>query len=90
MALHNFNAAYSIVNTLYGITLPENEFEDLALDGWERIGSKHTRLYRYVGDVVDGKLELPCNVDIIESVHVPIPEAQLTSNQSDLNFVDSL
>lgn len=90
MALHNFNAAYEQVNTLYGITVPESEFEDIALNGWERIGNKHTRLYRYVGDVKDGKLTLPCNVDVIESVHVPIPDAQMTSNTSDLTFIDSL
>ena len=90
MALHNFNAAYGLADSLYGITVTETEFEDIALDGWEQIGNKHTRLYRYIGDVEDNKLELPCNVDVIESVHVPIPDAQMTSNKSDLTFMDSL
>lgn len=91
MALHNFNAAYSKVEELYGINdMTANEFEDIALDGWERIGNKHTRLYRYVGNVENGELKLPCNVDVIESVHVPIPDAQYTSNKSDLNYLDNM
>ena len=88
--LHNFNAAYGLADSLYGITATESDFEDIALNGWERIGNKHTRLYRYVGDVVNGQLILPCNVDVIESVHVPIPDAQVTSNHADLNYIDSL
>ena len=56
--LHNFNAAYSLADTLYGVMSYENDFEDIALEGWSRIGNKHTRLYRYIGDVVNGKLEI--------------------------------
>ena len=89
MELHNFNAAYGLADSLYGITVSESEFEDIAMDGWERIGNKHTRLYRYIGDVINGELILPCNVDEIESVHVPISDAQFTSNKSDLAFLDS-
>lgn len=88
--LHNFNAAYSLADSLYGVTVPENEFEDIALDGWERIGNKHTRLYRYVGNVINGKLELPCNVDAIESVHVPMPDAQLTYPHTDFGAIPSI
>lgn len=32
MELSTLNAAYSLCNSLYGITLDENEFEDLALE----------------------------------------------------------
>ena len=88
--LHNFNAAYSLAESLYGVTALENEFEDVAMDGWERIGNKHTRLYRYIGNVVNGKLELPCNVDVIESVHVPFPDAQLTYPQTDFGAIPSI
>lgn len=84
MKLSNINAAYGLCDSLYGITPNENEFEDLALEAWNRIGTKHTRLYRYVGSVEDGVLELPCNVDEIESVHVPFPDAQVASNTSDV------
>lgn len=88
--LNKFNAAYSLAESLYGVSASEDDFEDIALDGWGRIGNKHTRLYRYIGDVVDNKLVLPCNVDVIESVHVPIPDAQMTSNLSDWLPIDSL
>lgn len=88
--LHNFRAAYAEADTLYGITASENEFEDIALNGWGRIGNKHTRLYRYIGDVVNGKLELPCNADVIESVHIPIPDAQLTYPETDFGAIPSI
>lgn len=88
--LNNFNAAYSLAESLYGVSALEDDFEDIALEGWSRIGNKHTRLYRYIGNVVDGKLELPCNVDVIESVHVPIPDAQMTSSSTDFSAIPSL
>ena len=84
MNLSNINSAYGLCESLYGITPDENTFEDLALEAWGRIGTKHTRLYRYVGTVQNKTLKLPCNAvgdnSIIESVHVPIPDAQTTSN----------
>lgn len=90
MALHNFNAVYGQVDSLYGITPSETDFEDIALDGWERIGNKHTRLYRYVGNTENKELILPCNADVIESVTVPLLDAQMTSPDSDFMHVDSL
>lgn len=85
MALSNIKAAYGQCISLYGITPDEDSFEDLALTAWSKIGTKHTRLYRYEGSVKDGVLELPCNLedpDLIESVHIPVPDAQLTSNST--------
>lgn len=85
MALSNINTAYGLCESLYGVTPNENEFEDLALEAWRRIGTKHTRLYKYVGSVNDGVLELPCNYEggLIESVHVPFIDAQITSDSTD-------
>lgn len=82
MELSNINAAYGLCDSLYGITANENEFEDLALTAWHKINTKHTRLYRYIGSVKNGILELPCNFDVLESVHIPIPDAQVTSNSA--------
>ena len=84
MALNNINAAYGLCESLYGITPNQGEFEDLALEAWNRIGVKHTRLYRYVGSVRDGVLELPCNYEggYIESVHIPFVDAQITSSST--------
>ncbi len=82
MELTNLNAAYGLCETLYGISPDESSFEDLALDAWGRIGTKHTRLYKYIGRVEDKKLELPCNADVIESVHIPIPDAKFIGPDS--------
>lgn len=84
MKLYNLKSAYSLVETLYGIEVSPGEFEDIALAGWELIGNRHTRLYKYIGDVIDGELKLPCNVDLIESVHLPINDAQLFSPSIDV------
>lgn len=85
--LFNLRAAYSLVETLYGIEPNPNSFEDVALAGWELIGNKHTRLYRFEGSTVNQELELPCNACDIESVTIPIPDAQLTGNK--INFWDA-
>lgn len=82
MKLHNFKAVYSLANILYGTVINPSNFEDIILNGWELIGNKHTRLYRYVASTIDKKIELPCNVDIIESVHIPVADAQVTSDTS--------
>lgn len=90
MKLHNFNSVYSLAQTLYGTNLTSTAFEDIALNGWEKIGNKHTRLYRYKADAIDKKIELPCNCDIIESVHLPLLDAQMTTNQTVFNQITTL
>ena len=82
MALSNINAAYGLCDSLYGVIPDENNFEDLALTAWNKIGNKHTRLYRYENSVKNGVLELPCNLDLIESVHIPFPDAEVSSNST--------
>lgn len=82
MKLYNIKSAYGLANDLYGITISETAFENLALNAWELIGNKHTRLYRYVGSTEDKALELPCNAELVESVHLPINDAQVTSSDS--------
>ena len=68
MKLNSLKSVYPLVKTLYNVTIDENLFEDIALIGWQLIGNKYTRLYRYVGDTHNRVLQLPCNVDMIESV----------------------
>ena len=84
--LYDLSAAFPLVTTLYGAEPNSREFEDIALNGWELIGNKHTRLYRYICKTENKELALPCNVDIIESVSIPIADAQITSNKT--NFWD--
>lgn len=83
MKLLNIKSAYSYANDMYGTTISETDFENIALNAWELIGTRHTRLYRYKGDTEDKFLELPCNVDVIESVHLPINDAQISTTISD-------
>lgn len=83
MKLNNFKAIYPLVQTLYNVTINENLFEDIALIGWQLIGNKYTRLYRYVGDTHNRVLELPCNVSHIESVTCGTEDAPRTSVLSD-------
>lgn len=90
MNLHNINAAYSLAHTLYGVEPNQTEFEDIAINAWEKIGIKHTKLYKFRGCTSNQELQLPCNVDLIESVHLPIPDAQLTSNKNVYNYTDTL
>jgi len=85
MQLHNIKSAYGLAESLYGVTPTEAQFEDLALNAWELIGTKHTRLHRYVGDTINKVLQLPCNADLIESVHLPIVDAQITTSVSDFD-----
>jgi len=90
MELYNFNSVYSLADSMYGAEVDANEFEEVAIVAWEAINNKHTRLYRYVGDTTNQELELPCNVDVIESVHIPINDAQMTSNKTVFNSIETL
>lgn len=90
MKLHNMNSAYVLAQTLYGVSPSNYDFEDMAIHAWELIGNKHTRLFKYQAPTVNKKLKLPCNVDIIESVHIPLESSQKTSNQTSFNVVGNL
>lgn len=90
MKFYDLNAAYSLAQTLYGVEPSPTDFEDIALNAWTLINNKHTRLYKYVGDTENHELSLPCNVDIIESVHIPIEDAQMTSNKTVFNSIETL
>lgn len=89
MNLQNFKSIYPTLRTLYGIDVDPDDFEEIALVGWRRINNKHTRLYKFTGDVKDGELSLPCNVVDIESVTIPIADAARTSNKENFGNVDA-
>lgn len=84
MKLIDIRRAYTLANTLYGIEA--DDFEETALYAWDLINCRHTRLYRLVTDTdSEGKIELPCNVDIIKSVHLPLPDAANAEDWSELD-----
>lgn len=84
MKLTDIRRAYTLANTLYGIE--SDDFEETALYAWDLINCRHTRLYRFITDTdSEGRIELPCNVDIIKAVHIPVPEAAAADDWSELD-----
>lgn len=77
--MNDFNYIYILANQLYGLELEPTDFEEIALVGWNLIGNKVVRLYRFGGriDCKDLSIKLPCNCDIIEAV---------TYNHEDWNY----
>lgn len=77
--MNDFNYIYILANQLYGLELEPINFEEVALIGWNLIGNKTVRLYRYYDkvDCTDFSIKLPCNCDIIEAV---------TYNHEDWNY----
>ncbi len=94
--MNDFHYALSLMETLYDISLEEDQFEEIALVAWGLIGNKRTRLYRYsvcVDSCSEG-IELPCNCDILEAVTTSFEEWNHTTHDTpngDINsaFVES-
>lgn len=82
MNRNNFKSVYSQAHILYGTTLDTTNFEDIALSGWELIGNRQTTLYKYTTSTEHRKIQLPCNVDVIEAVFAPFVDAQTSTNYS--------
>jgi hypothetical protein len=83
MELMNIKTAFSYLKTFYGIDVKESDFEEIALNAWELIGTKHTELKQYIGDSYNGILELPCDCVDIETVSLPIIDANTTGTLTD-------
>lgn len=83
MELLNIKSAYSLLSTLYDVNIQEHDFEEIALNAWDLIGTKHTRLYKLITDTNQKEIHLPCNCSVIESVTIPIVDAQISSPSDD-------
>ena len=77
--MNDFNYIYTVANSLYGLELEPEQFEELGLTAWNLIGNKTVRLYNYSADMScdNRSVQLPCNCDIIEAV---------TYNHEDWNY----
>ena len=84
MKLNDFHYALSLLDTMYGIDMSEDDFEEISLVGWSLIGNKRTRLYRYSTCVsnCDEGVQLPCNADIIEAVTTDFEEWAYSTNDT--------
>lgn len=80
-----FYTAYSQLNDMYGIEIPEDLFEVMGLTAWKRIGNKQYRMYRVrlhpekTDDGLGWYVPVPCNCDIIESITADFEDAARTS-----------
>lgn len=80
--LNPFYYALSLLNTLFGITIQEDEFEEIAITGWNLIGNKRTKIYRFKTAVNGNSVELPCNVEQIEAVTTDWEEWEHSTNDT--------
>ncbi len=89
--LNDFHYGLSLMNTLYGIDMDEDQYDEVALLGWGLIGNKRTRIYRYdacVDSCEDG-VELPCNLDQLEAVTLAGEDWQYVTNYSPNGDLDT-
>ena len=91
MELNDFHYGLSLLNTLYGITMPEEDYEETALVGWNDIGNKRSKLYRYSTCVNDCNTEvlMPCNWIELEAVTTDFEEWNYSTNDSPNGDVQS-
>ncbi len=89
--MNNFYYGLSLLNTLYGLTMSEEDYEETALVGWDLIGNKRTRLYRYsvcIDDCSEG-VELPCNVNELEAVTTDFEEWDYSTHDTPNGNINS-
>lgn len=75
-----FYAAYSHLNDFFDVHFNEEDFETIGLHAWYWIGNRRSRLYQFTDKTINLRLDLPCNVDLIESVHGSYEDYQKTDN----------
>src|ERR1041385_5860260 len=85
-----FYAALAHANEWYNISLQDSQFENIALHAWDHIGNKDYRLYTYHADIIDEKMVLPCNVDIIEGVFSPYVDYRMRDNRNRWDYTNYL
>lgn len=86
---NNFHYGMSLCQTLYGIDLKEEDYEEIALVAWNLIGNKQYKLYQYNTCANTTQIELPCNCDYIESVTTNYEDWKNTSNQHSNGDINS-
>ena len=91
MELNDYHYGLSLLNTLYGIDISEEDYEEISLIAWNDIGNKRTRLYRYSTCVNDCNKEvvLPCNLVDIEAVTTDFEEWDYSTNDTPNGDVNS-
>ena len=87
--MNNFHYIGVLLDMLYGIELDSEDLEEIGLIGWNLIGNKNTRLYRYcdVINPIDNSITLPCNIlngGCVEAVTSSYEDWERTTNKDNL------
>jgi hypothetical protein len=84
MKEYPFYTAYTQAMDLYSLELTPDEFENIGIIAWNKIGNKKHRLYRFQTEPVQDSsgayyVDLPCNCDQIEAVTTNYEDYQKTT-----------
>lgn len=84
MNYNDYHYGLSLLETMFGISITEEDYEEISLIGWGLIGNKRCKLYRTSICVEPNQesIELPCNVDILEAVTADFEDFQHVDNDS--------
>jgi hypothetical protein len=82
--MENFESAYAQMHLLYKTEMTPEEFEEIGLIAWNKIGNRQTKLYRFRCkiDCATLSVELPCNCDLVELVTYDWEDWKYTSNDT--------
>lgn len=82
MNLEKLESSLFLANVMYGLEMNPDDFIEIALVAWNRIGNKYHRLYRFDTRIDHNSLtvELPCNADIVEAVTYNFEDWDYTAN----------
>ena len=81
---NNFHYIAVLLDQLYGIELEDEDLEEIGLLGWEYIGNKNTRIYKYKTCLdSNNSVKLPCNFSSIEAVTLPYEDWSRVTNYSE-------
>lgn len=82
--MENFNSIFAYTKLIYETELTPDEFEEIGMIAWGKIGNKQTKLYRYRSkiDCETLTVDLPCNCDEIEAVTYDFEDWRYVTNDT--------
>lgn len=80
--MESFHSALVLANLLYDLEMTPEDFEEIGLLAWNKIGNKQIKIQRYCGKINCNtlQLELPCEANIIEAVTLGFEDWNHTTN----------
>lgn len=84
--MEDFNTIFELLELQYGLDIDADDAIDVGLIGWNKIGNRRYRLYRFRGavDPETHEVELPCNCDVENGIEA------VTYDFEDWNYTDNL